>query len=89
MDYRAGRLSALASEPCSRCTAAEIRTAIAYSPLPTEALTVPGRAIWRLISFPPSLNEAEALAEFPTQSRSPNREHWIDQLNDPIQGLRL
>src|SRR5467141_4931217 len=26
-----GRLSALASEPCSRCTAAEIRTAIAYS----------------------------------------------------------
>src|SRR6266404_7475558 len=86
-----GRLSALASEPCSRCTAAEIRTAIAYSPLPTEALTVPGlRHMAPDLLFHPVFNEAEALAGVSYRKVGhPTAKHWIDQLNDPTQGLRV
>jgi len=39
-----GRLSALASEPCSRCTAAEFRIAIAYSTASSRSPSDSGRA---------------------------------------------
>jgi len=40
--------------------------------------------------FHPVFNEAEALAGVSHRKVGhPTAKHWIDQLNDPIQGLRL
>src|SRR5260370_18703916 len=60
-------------------------------PLPTEALTVPGsRHMAPDLLFHPVFNEAEALAGVSYRKVGhPTAKHWIDQLNDPIQGLRL
>jgi hypothetical protein len=60
-------------------------------PLPTEALTVPcPRHMAPDLLFHPVFNEAEALAGVSYRKVGhPTARHWIDQLNDPIHGLRL
>src|ERR1700730_3389523 len=60
-------------------------------PLPAEALAVPGpRHVAPDLLFHPVFNEAEALAGISHREVShPTAKHWIDQLNDPIQRLRL
>src|SRR5271169_6784083 len=60
-------------------------------PRPAEALTVPGPLhVAPDLLFHPVSNEAEALAGISYRKVShPTAKHWIDQLNDPIQRLRL
>ena len=60
-------------------------------PLPAEALMVPGpRHVAPNLLFYPVFNEVEALIGMPYRKVSyPTAKHWIDQLNDPIQRLRL
>src|SRR5215472_2069909 len=60
-------------------------------PLPAEALSIPGpRHVAPDLLFHPVFNEAEALAGISHRKVGhPTAKHWIDQLNDPIQGLRL
>src|ERR1700730_9740812 len=60
-------------------------------PLPAEALSVPGtRHVAPDLLFHPVFNEAEALTGVSHRKVShPTAKHWIDQLNDPIQRLRL
>src|ERR1700730_12803310 len=60
-------------------------------PLPAEALAVPGpRHVAPDLLFHPVFNEAEALAGISHRKVChPTAKHWIDQLNDPIQRLRL
>src|SRR3984893_15924385 len=60
-------------------------------PLPAEAPAVPGpRHVAPDLLFHPVFYEAEALAGISHREVShPTAKHWIDQLNDPIQRLRL
>jgi hypothetical protein len=60
-------------------------------PLPAEALSVPGaRHVTPDLLFHPVFDEAEALAGISDRKVGyPTAKHWIDQLNDPIQRLRL